>query len=209
MKKFDGWFVPECFLSVKQKRQHEIASHGFTHVPLYEKKISAELFDHEIHSVHNLVDYENELPETFVFPRNDVGYIDRLSKFGFIGYRENANEKRINRLVREFNIFDKTENSSLDRSSIIHKIPAGHFLNLRQGLRARVPLSVSRLRWRSLIRDAVNSQKTLHLWSHPHNFIGGSDMYTLFELILKEVSLSIKAREIKPITQRDYCKITK
>ena len=48
---FDGWFDPIPFEIVKQQPQHEIASHGFTHVLLDEKLISEKSFLLEMQSI--------------------------------------------------------------------------------------------------------------------------------------------------------------
>ena len=57
-----------------------------------------------------------------------------------------------------------------------------------------------------MLMHAMSADIVLHLWTHPHNFITGKDMFNIFESILAHVSLAKNKGDIVPITQQDYCK---
>ena len=50
-RNFGGWLNPQALAIVRAAGVHEIASHGFTHVPLDEASISLEEFNYELKGV--------------------------------------------------------------------------------------------------------------------------------------------------------------
>lgn len=85
---FDGWFNPEPIMMVSQEGSHEIGGHGFSHIPLGESFISKADFIAEMDLFKKVPYFKDRERMTFIYPRNDVGYIDELRQAGFIGYRD-------------------------------------------------------------------------------------------------------------------------
>lgn len=206
---FDGWLAPECFHLVQQQGDHEIASHGFTHVPLDENTISEEDFLYEMYLIREFFDHKNKSNMTLVYPKNQVGFRQYLSQSGFIGYRDNQDTHLqpqygiFRRILRDGNL---TENDKIHIDTTLPvAIPSGYFLTWRRGLYALIPKLITEMKWKMMIKEIINSEKVLHLWTHPHNFLTGVGMLSMLESILKEISIAKKAGDIVPITQQDYC----
>lgn len=203
---YEGWLVPECFNLVKATKVHELASHGFTHLPLDEHSISLEDFQHEMNMIKKYAPCQGRTDLTLVYPRNRIGYTAHLPGYGFIGYRallKTPQPTRVFSLVRELNIFAHADRWGVNSMPI--PIPPGRFLNWRNGVRKKIPIKLTLQRWQHMLNDAIKNKGILHLWSHPHNFINGDNMFILFEEILKIVSAAQKRGEINNITQQEYC----
>lgn len=211
---YDGWFLPEAITLVENQACHEIAAHGFQHIPLSEAHISIEIFRKELEKIKNLTGFSKRENMTFIYPYNMIGYTDELAKAGYIGYRDNLYQPSgKNKLVdnfmqklflyfNEWNIISSAKNHSFYQIPVC--IPPGLILNLRNGFWKTVPYYVIVKRWKNMVIDAAKSKKVLHLYSHPHNFITGKNMFNLFEEILKYVFQVIKRGELDNLTQKEY-----
>ncbi len=204
----DGWFSPESLAIVQAAGVHEIASHGFTHLPLDAASVTEDEFLHELAMVAKHSPIAGQPHPTFIYPRNLTGYADLLPHFGFIGYRAELPEPvhftRFLSLVNELRLWESADAHSADHRIPI-AIPPGRFLNWRSGLRRPIPLAVTIRRWAHLIDDAIANDGVVHLWTHPHNFITGSDMFVLFDAILKRIATAVAEGKLQVVTQQEYC----
>lgn len=203
---YDGWLNPQAFEMVRETPGHEIACHGFTHRPLCESMATREQMRDELRNLRRLSTFSDA--NTFIYPRNLVGYESLLTEFGFDGYRAGVREvrgswARVQSLLQETNIFARSE-PIRDKTSALTVIPGGHIINWRRGLRGMVPAVVSLQRVRSMIRNAVAHNEVVHLWSHPHNFVTGRNMHTLFEEILRMVVKERDAGNLEVLTQAQF-----
>ena len=83
----EGWFLPQALQMVRQfHAKHEVASHGFTHLPFdTASESSSEL---EIAGILDWMNVKGLKIDTFIFPRNlGLRNID-LSRLGITGYRD-------------------------------------------------------------------------------------------------------------------------
>ncbi|SVD07644.1 uncharacterized protein METZ01_LOCUS360498, partial [marine metagenome] len=176
---FDGWLNPDAYEMVINEKSHEVASHGFSHHPLQSELITKSRFLKEMGLIKLVSRLKGMEPKTFIYPRNITGYIDQLGNSGFLGYRNGTEQfpkpiSRINNLLREFNIFDRAQPvSTRTQTKLPICIPSGHFLNWRRGLRKKVPMNITLKKYDHIINDAIQNNRVLHLWTHPHNFIDG------------------------------------
>src|SRR3989338_4097292 len=190
---YEGWFTPQCYQIIKQAAVHEIASHGFTHLPLDENIISLDDCSYELAMTKKHASHGNDPNQTFVYPRNQIGFVSELDSAGFIGYREALKKTgRLSSFLSELNIFSTAIDLSAPNNALPISIPAGRILNWRCGFRRKIPISLTIKRWEYILDDAIKNQKTAHLWTHPHNFITGDNMYILLESIIKRVAQAQK-----------------
>lgn len=210
---FEGWLNPKAFQMVARESQHEIAAHGFTHLPLSEALIGKEDFVREISLLKSASGFAERKNMTFVYPRNLVGYTQELKAAGFIGYRDGINSKRLNskvfqifqkalNILGEFNITQRAQAHALPDPLVC--IPSGVFLNLRHGLRKKIPIDITVKRFAHMLNEAIHNDKVIHLYTHPHNFITGNQMYPLLDRLLALVDRAQRRNEIVSLTQRDY-----
>lgn len=203
---FDGWFAPECLQIIRNSHMdHEIGLHGFSHVPLSEDLIDLRTFQQEMELGLKCSAMFGETVKTLVYPRNLIGYVDHLSNYGYLGFRDALGTKaKARKLLDELNLRQNSHPHAHAASGVC-KIPGGYFLNWRKGIRSWVPSFVTHARWKNILNDAVNHSGVAHMWIHPHNFIDGNEQFELFEQIIKLASAHIHQGRIVNLTQSSYC----
>ena len=204
-----GWFYPELVNQIKAIGNHEIASHSFTHLPLHNVGVMEESFLTEMKFVNQWKEKNSIELSTFIFPRNQIKFEDRLSDFEYVGYRQcdiqnSAYANRFRILQDECNIGRKSDEHSMSAKPVA--IPPGTFLNWRHGPRRVIPKWVTLNRWSNVLDHAVASGGVAHLWLHPHNLITARGQVELFEDAILRVAKAQKSGLIESVTQAEYCK---
>ena len=69
----DGWLCPEIF-DIISNASHEIATHGFCHVPFSEGAISLDAIKNELTAINAWRKIKGVRANTLVFPRNIIGF---------------------------------------------------------------------------------------------------------------------------------------
>ena len=208
-RRTDGWFAPAAAAAVRRRGLHELGSHGFSHLPLVEGDISVQDFDHELAGVRKTSAFAGEKELTLVYPRNQIGYARELGRHGFVGYRDTLAVQKHQRSSRWRHLFDEANPFPASQEhaggdDAVARIPAGRMLNWRSGARAAIPIAWTARLWRKTLDDAVRTCGTAHVWSHPHNFITGRDMFDLLDSVLKAAAPRIHAGELWNPTMREY-----
>lgn len=208
-RRTDGWLAPNAFSTVKKAGMHELGSHGFSHLPLSENEIDRDEFLRELRSVFKTDAFAKEKDLSLVYPRNQIGFTDELAHCDFVGYRDsiavpkNELSSQWQHLCNQANPFPKGQKHPTGSGKVV-TIPAGRILNWRSGMCERIPISWTARGWRKAMEDALRSGGVAHLWSHPHNFVTGHDMFHLLEEILKIASPLVRSGELWNPTMKDY-----
>lgn len=202
----EGWFEPDLLNKVRESGIHEIATHGYTHIPFdrLDKK-SAKI---ELNLIKEWSDRKHLECSTMVFPRNIIGHYEFLKDYKILGFRDlpdNISTRRIPKSIKT--LLD--ELSVLKKSQQIEefepvRIPGGIFINWRHGYRKYIPSSVSLRKYKSMINDAVDKKGIAHFWIHPHNFITSPSTKELFTELCKIVSQNIYDSKILVKKQNDF-----
>lgn len=210
-QQFDGWLSPKALEIVMKSSAHEIASHGFSHIPLGDTLISERQFRREMECIRAAEALRGIKTETFVFPRNKIGYLSALSEYGFTAYRPpdpgNLNKTagaKLVRLANDFNLFEKPVDHSDSGEPLA--LPAGRYLTLRNGFRRWIPTAAIKTKIESVLDRTIRNGQVCHLFSHPHNFITGWRQYDVLEVILQAVAERVRAGELTVQTQQEYCR---
>lgn len=201
-----GWFEPQLLEQVKAHPEHEIACHGFSHLPLAESLTDRETAHWELHTAQAVARLHGLQFHTLVYPRNLCGYPEVLPELGFIGYRQGHvappnTVQRLSNLATECWPWPSAQPHGSSAHPLV--IPAGGFLNWRHGPRRCIPSALTVARWEHALRDAQRHDGVVHLFSHPHNFIDGDGQFDLLEHILARVAA--RRGELDNPTLRDYC----
>jgi peptidoglycan/xylan/chitin deacetylase (PgdA/CDA1 family) len=206
---FDGWLNPEPLRLVRAAGLHEIASHGFSHLPLSESVSTERVFDRELNAASRLASTRGYVIRTLVYPGNQIGHIERLREHGVEGYRAilapalRGTLRRAVNVLREFNLMEVAQPHA--QGTPLVAIPSGHILNFRHGTgRSAVPKLFTQARWRRLLRHAAETGGVVHLWSHPHNFLSDPSLVETFECILLEARRLINEGRLVNRTLGDY-----
>lgn len=199
----DGWFGPDCFQAVRQDDVHEIASHGFSHLPWGASYATRDVVDAELALVRTVPGFSSRCVETFVYPRNQVAHTDILPSHGFRSFRDGRHSfGRAANLLRELNLVAPSEKPRRVAPDLA-ALPAGHFLNWRYGARRAIPIAVTVERWKHMLRHASRNHGVVHAWTHPENFVDGESMFPLLERILRVIAEEREAGRLLVVTCRE------
>lgn len=201
----DGWSAPELLDIVRRGGGHEVGSHGFSHLVIDEAALGRDDLRYELSGLRLLSSVKGLSVTTLVYPRNVKGYVDELPSAGLLGFRDSipTTGSAAVSFSRELRVFERAEHhASLNRPVAI---PGGAFLNWRARLRKRIPVGVTVQRWTSALRNAIETRRVVHLWSHPHNFIDGDSQAELFDRILSVAARYVREGRMENLTQEEYC----
>ncbi len=204
-----GWSRPELLDMVREGGQnagtHEIACHGFTHLPLAENLVAQADVRRELTACAEVAQRKGLTLETFVYPRNLEGYPEALAEAGYAGFRAHPRRRgRLAMFAAELNPFDRAQPACADAAGLT-VIPSGEMLNWQSGPRKLVPRAASRMRWKSRLSDAARNGRVAHVWLHPHNIIDAPGTFERLEDILAEAARLRDAGRLTMETQAQYC----
>lgn len=208
-RRTDGWFAPDAAAAVRRAGRHELAAHGFTHLPLVEGEIGLPELDRELAGVRQASVFSGAGELTLVYPRNQVGFAGELASRGYAGYRDTLARPRHGRAPRWRHLLDEVNpfpsaQPHLPPAGGVAVVPAGRMLNWRSGARGAIPAAWTTALWRRTLEDAARGGAVAHLWSHPHNFVTGRDMFELLEAVLEEAAARVRSGELWNPTMLEY-----
>jgi len=201
----DGWFFPNIIDLCKKDNMHEIASHGYTHIPfgnLSEDEINEEMKLIKDWSLRHEINCK-----TLIFPRNDINFIEKLNNYNIELYRSapilfNVKNfpKYLNTFFEEFNIFKESE--ELDSEGI--SLPGGVFINWKYGPRKIIPKTISNIRYKNILNHAEKRKRVAHFWTHPHNFITAPESKRIFEKLCQNIEKKVGSNKLEIWRQVDF-----
>lgn len=180
----------------------EMAWHGTTHLPLSETT-RPEALELELLLADKLFHALGHTPRTIIFPRNQVGHLNRLRRAGFTTYRASPPggwSGRVGNLLNEWRFQDNRVAAKPTLKDGWQVSPAGYFLNWPAGVRALIPGAVTVRRWKSLLRAAVERNGYVPMWFHPHNLITAPAMKMVFAEIMREVGQYVRTGDMVNLT---------
>lgn len=164
------WYGKDIVEKILSNRiEHEIGYHSFSHVVFSE--CSREVAEAEVKEGIKLAKKFGITLKSFVFPKNKIGHIDILKKYGFKIYRgENLGRYDLseNILIRKFNGgIDKIIAPPAHPKWMngIWEIPSSMFFcdaQIKSSLLLRAKVGLYR---------AIRSKKVFHIFLHPHNLL--------------------------------------
>jgi peptidoglycan/xylan/chitin deacetylase (PgdA/CDA1 family) len=184
----------------------EIGCHSFSHVIFGDAGCSAETAESEIAaSVEAARNLGIEM-RSFAFPRNEVGHLAALRKYGFTTFRgpephwyEQAGlPVALRRLASLFGVLMTAEPPVVlpeQTAEGLWNIPGSMIYFPMHGLRQHIPVSLRVRRAAKGLDAAVRKKRIFHLWFHPTNLADHADrMFDGLRRIL-EYACSLRARD--------------
>jgi hypothetical protein len=201
------WYGRDIIENIMSCSVHqEIASHSFAHILYGDENTRRATVQADLTNCVNEAQKLNLELKSFVFPRNNVGYIDELSNFGFKAYRGEepawyrSFPKQIRRICHLLDhLLAISPSVSLPKyEQGIYNIPSSMFYFSTNGIRGLIPLKIRIYKAKKGIRKAVALKKVFHLWFHPFNIATNKSklLYGLEE-IFKEVRKSLEKGELE------------
>lgn len=212
--KEEDLFIPDLIKLIKNSNlDHEIASHGFSHV-IMDNNIDQSSIKFEIEGISKTAQKHEIDIETIIFPRNIVNY-NFLMRANFIkAFRDAPYNpfkikffKRAYSLIKEFSPITKSQQLNTVHKKIV--IPGDFFINWRSGARKLIPISLTVSRFRRAIKHAIKNDGIVHIWLHPHNLATGDNQFILLKKLLDEVKYFSTRGPLEVITQRDIVNLNK
>lgn len=185
------------------RTRHEIALHGVSHVPW--NSVDAAFARRELEIVPQLKGPVRD-SRTFVYPRNAVAHEQLLSDAGFEGYRTGRPMSRARSFLSEFDLFTRPE-PVVARTNGAQPIPAGYFVNWKNGLRRLVPSWLSVLRAQRMLETARQNEAVVHYWLHPENVASAPETLALLRSLVRTAADARERGHCTILTQLDYCRL--
>ena len=202
-------YLPELLELIQNTNiNHEISSHGFSHL-IMDKELDNDSLEFEISGIKDLAHKRNIEITSVIFPRNVINY-EFINRTEFIfGYRAAPKLltrfellNRVYSLIKEFIPVCSSEQSDRYNGKVI--IPGGFFVNWRSGARRLVPIWLTVLRFRIALKHAKRKNGLVHIWLHPHNLATGKNQMLLLRKLFYEINDFKKKHGLTVLTQADF-----
>lgn len=201
------WYGPDLIPMIRAAQtDHEIATHGFSHIIAGDPGCSRDTFDSEMAAAVAAAANHDVALASIIHPRNRIGHLDVLGEHGIRAYRGRRDAVQPSGLVEK--LVDKTLGSSrtVIRPLLEADVPNGPLVNLPATIMFDVD---SRQRtWRFWVRQverrlqqAVDHQSLFHIWFHPHNLRDNPDAsFAALEHICAAAARHRDAGDLQTIT---------
>jgi hypothetical protein len=206
---------------VTRGSQHEIAFHGYTHKIFDENAMSEEEARIEIQEWLRVAKRKGVVPQTAIFPRSKIGYLNILKEAGFICYRGEKVMPRtyslpligklLNRVDLVLQVFPPQVYEPRVEYSGLVNLPSSQWL-FRINRKVEMildSLDLHNLRIRTIVRGvkkAAQEKKVIHLWAHPFEFQTRKDFEKL-RYLLGYVSYEMVKGRIQSVGMADLARI--
>lgn len=181
-----------------KNKNHEIASHTFSHFYCLEKNVTIDDFENDLIYFKKITNHYEI--KTLIFPRNQFNpkFIPVLKKYGFKVLRVNNESSfiyktrvsysyfiRFLRLIdRYFPICKISVSKIIENDGVFLQNDSRFFAPYIRKLSFLEPFKVYRIK--KEMTFCAKNNLDYHLWTHPHNFGANSiEMLTQFKIILK------------------------
>lgn len=176
----DLWYAPDILETIRRcATEQEVGLHGYSHMVLSEEDCRPSAARQEISKAVAVAEDAGLRPESFVFPRNKIGYRSILSDHGISVYRSRDSNwyerPRVSEAVKKgcrygSELFTTTppivKPSKVDD---LVAIPGSQTFRPYHGGWQFTPANSQRTRARKGIDAAAETGDIFHLWFHPFN----------------------------------------
>lgn len=199
----DGWFFEDLPTKVISSGRHELASHGYSHLPFDWPGVDQAIARVELRSMQAASNESGWGVDSMVYPRNAVAHSELLAEHGIRRHRSSVEPvtlaERLRSLVGEFNVHPASD----PLAGTADRVSPGRLVNWRSGPRRIVPYSVTLRRWRGIMSHAATSGGCAHLWFHPHNLATGHRQRELIGAIFESAGEFVRRGELQSRTFRE------
>lgn len=166
-------FAPDLVAAIRDTPGQELGSHSFSHLCMREPGVTEADVVADLTAMVDLFrDRWGAIPRSFVFPRNQIGYVPALAHAGLRAWRNNPRAvfwtntlgPRPSPIERGLRLLDSIAGAER-RTAPAGEQRASHFV------RVNLPRPLWRRHVQRICADLVAGHpgEVLHLWWHPHN----------------------------------------
>ena len=210
----DLWF-DRCGLvdAIRQARAgHEIASHSYAHLLYGSKQSHPRALEKDLAKAASIHQARGLACSTFIFPRNSVGQLDLLRKYGFVCYRGRRTRwydplprplGRLAHLASYLSPIGLTSAPAIGRNGLVD-IPDSLLLMSRGGVRRHLPPACVARKARNSLARAAARQEIFHLWFHPYNLVFETErQFAILRSVFQAAARLRGAGKIDILTMKD------
>lgn len=171
----EQFFNVNIINNILKDKNQEFASHSFSHLFVQEDGITQQDFNNDLISFSKVYK-DNESISSFVFPRNQINYLNVLRDNNYKVFRGNKQNwfyytnSKLARLSRLYNLHFGS--NKLGTTNIVYEeglINIAGTIFLRPFDKTFLTnLRIRRIK--KVLKYAKDNNKIVHLWWHPHNF---------------------------------------
>ena len=173
-----NWYgkdIVEQILSCKVPQ--EIGCHTFSHIIVGDPGCKRESIESELRLCCLEAEKFGLVLQSFVFPRNSVGHLERLAEAGFIAFRGPAPSwfERLPGMVSRIghlldNLLPLSPPAVLPQREMgLWNLPASYYYPPTNRWWGLIPVSLRAYKVKQGLRQAAKQQRLFHLWFHPFN----------------------------------------
>jgi peptidoglycan/xylan/chitin deacetylase (PgdA/CDA1 family) len=174
-----AWYAPDIVERIRCTRvRHEIGSHSFGHIYYGDPECTPSVAVADLDAALEAAARQGIALKSLVFPRNQVGHLDVLKRFGFRSYRgpepplirtENRALQRAVHFLDQLLALPPRAVRAEETLPGLWNLPGNHFFIARDGMRKMIPMASRVLKGKRGIAQAVETGGLYHLWFHPFN----------------------------------------
>lgn len=187
-------FAPDLVRKISNTKGQDLGSHSFSHLYFLEDGIKKDDFIKDGELVKSIFQKKfNITPVSFVFPRNQINFLDSFKKLDLITFRSVPNLYSYNycysKLINLYSILSPYISGPFDYNS---KYSIGNLF---------IRFNLNNFLWKLQLQKIKNKlidlkqNQVLHIWWHPHNIgpdlkFGLNRFEQLFDLIYDQVNFN-------------------
>jgi len=212
-----AWYAPDIVEWIRRTRvRHEIGSHSFGHIYYGDPECTPSVALADLNAALEIAARQGILLKSFVFPRNQVGHLDILKRFGLRSYRgaepplirtENRVLQRAVHFLDQLLALRPRAVRAEEALPGLWNLPGNHFFIARDGMRRMIPMASRVLKGKRGITHAVKTGGLYHLWFHPFNL--NEDTEAMLSGLAEIFEYAYRMREqglLEILTMDDYAR---
>ncbi|EMA71067.1 DUF2334 domain-containing protein [Halorubrum distributum] len=197
------WYAPEVLERIRSTTvDHEIGLHGYSHLILGADGCTRSTAQSEVEKAVAVANRCGIDPETYIFPRNEIGHLDVLRDNGlqfFRGVDARWYERRLSGVLQKpLRFADETLQwtppvvSPRKRDGLV-ELPGSQILRPFDGPWHYTPADSQLVRAKRGLNRAAQTGQVFHLWFHPFNL--GTSIARHLSLMEEIVSYAAELRD--------------
>ena len=179
------WYGPDLIDAIERCRfPQEIGSHSFGHLIVGDPDCTDEAFASDLEAAIAVSVARGRRPTSFVYPRNDIGHLDVLSRAGFTSFRG-----------------PRPDGPGPIRPSMVDDlvdVPQTYLFDPDSAKARRMGTALWSRNVTHRLRRAVADRSLFHLWFHTHNLAENpSRAFTALNRLLADARRMIDAGDLR------------
>lgn len=216
LDKDPAWYGLDLVRLIRDTPHQEIACHSFSHVLFGHPGSSSQCAESEIRICLKLAKGLGIKFQSFIFPRNSVGHLNLLKKYGFSAFRslkpawQNHNNL-LTKLAQLAWLLSPLPPPVFETKKVddLVDLPGSMYYLSTRGPRKLLPIKLRVLKAEQGISQAVKQKKIFHLWFHPTDLVDDPKLLAGLEEVIAFATNRRQANQLSIMTMGEFAKLLK